>query len=632
MGMIPQETVQRIIDDNDIVDVIGTYFELKRAGANYRAICPFHAENTPSFNVNPQRQIYHCFGCGAGGDVIRFVMEYENLPFPDAAKKLADRVGVRVEETAFSADEDRRHKSRRELQRLHKQATEWFHKMLFKSSEAQVARDYLKGRGLGMETARRWEFGYAPGDSRRFLDWAREAGFKARLLAMSGLAAWRDENFPERGLYTRFRDRLMFPIHNDVGDTIAFSGRVLLPDQKGGKYINSPETPLFNKSKTFFGLDKARQAIRHQKAAIVCEGQLDLIACSENGIENIVAPLGTALTEQHARLLKRHTDEVIICNDSDNAGRAATVKAFQHLAAAEMMVRVVELPQGMDPDSFIGEHGADALREKIANAEEFFDYQIGSRGRDLSGASLRERMQFADDISENIALIHNKVMQDSLINKVAARLGVGAEEIRRLVAAAATENARRELRSRKREQQGKVRDQSQGNTAEHGAFQDSAAGRPLPTQNRTLRYLCRVLLTEPIVRRELTAEPPPEFLREIADSQILSTLWTGNYDPASHSSVAAFTSTLPHAEQDFIHQVLAAENPAASVEDARSALAELRRDSLKNRRSSLRAQLLTPGLPVDRQNAILNEIAQLTVDLTGPADTDRPSEDSDAAA
>ena len=631
MGMIPQETVQRIIDDNDIVDVIGTYFELKRAGANYRAICPFHAENTPSFNVNPQRQIYHCFGCGAGGDVIRFVMQYENLPFPDAAKKLADRAGVRVEETAYSADEDRRHKARRELQQLHKQATEWFHKMLFKSSEAQVARDYLKDRGLGMETARRWEFGYAPGDSRRFLDWAREAGFKARLLAMSGLAAWRDENNPERGLYTRFRDRLMFPIHNDVGDTIAFSGRVLLPDQKGGKYINSPETPLFNKSKTFFGLDKARQAIRHQKAAIVCEGQLDLIACSENGIENIVAPLGTALTEQHARLLKRHTDEVIICNDSDNAGRAATVKAFQHLAAAEIMVRVVELPQGMDPDSFISEHGAEALREKVANAEEFFDYQIGSRGRDLSGASLRERMQFADDISANIALIHNKVMQDSLINKVAARLGVGAEEIRRLVAAAATENARRELRSKKREQQGRPRNQEAEDFPQDDAG-DGAATHPLPIQNRKLRYVCRLLLTEPVVRRELTAEGPPEFLREIADSHILSTLWTGDYDPASHSSVAAYASTLATNEQDFINQLLAEDSPAASVDDARIALAELRRDSLKNRRAALQAQLLTPGLPVDRQNVILSEISRLTADLAGQSDTDRPSEDSGAAA
>lgn len=632
MGMIPQETVQRIIDENDIVDVIGTYFELKRAGANYRAICPFHAENTPSFNVNPQRQIYHCFGCGVGGDVVRFVMEYENLPFPDAAKKLADRVGVRVEETVFSADEDRRHKSRRELQRLHKQATEWFHKMLFKAPEAQVARDYLKERGLGMETSRRWEFGYAPGDSRKFLDWAREAGFKARLLAMSGLAAWRDENYPERGLYTRFRDRLMFPIHNDVGDTIAFSGRVLLPDQKGGKYINSPETPLFNKSKTFFGLDKARQAIRHQKAAIVCEGQLDLIACSENGIENIVAPLGTALTEQHARLLKRHTDEVIICNDSDNAGRAATVKAFKHLAAAEMMVRVVELPQGMDPDSFIGEHGADALKEKIANAEEFFDYQIGSRGRDLSGASLRERMQFADDISANIALIHNKVMQDSLINKVAARLGVGAEEIRRLVAAAATENARSDLRSKKREQQRRGQDQGTEDISQNGGATNAAASRPLPTQNRKLRYLCRLLLTEPIVRRELTAEAPPEFLREVADSHILSTLWTGDYDPSSHSSVAAFANTLATNEQDFINQLLAENNPAASVDDARNALAELRRDSLKNRRAALQAQLRTPGLPVDRQNAILNEITQLTADLTGQGGADSASEDSGAAA
>ncbi len=650
MGMIPQETVQRIIDDNDIVDVIGTYFELKRAGANYRAICPFHAENTPSFNVNPQRQIFHCFGCGAGGDVIRFVMQYENLAFPDAAKKLADRAGLRIEETAFDADEDQRFQARRELQSLHKLATAWFHKLLFKAPEAQVARDYLKSRGLSMETARRWEFGYAPGDSRKFIDWAREAGFKARMLAMSGLAAWRDEHNPERGLYSRFRDRLMFPIHNDVGDTIAFSGRVLLPDQKGGKYINSPETPLFNKSKTLFGLDKARQAIRRNKAAIVCEGQLDLIACSENGIENIVAPLGTALTEQHARLLKRHTDEVIICNDSDNAGRAATVKAFQHLAAAEMMVRVVELPQGSDPDSFIHEHGADALREKIVAAQEFFDHQIGSRGSELGSASLRERMQFAGDISENIALIHNKVMQDSLINKVAARLGVGAEEIRRLVAHAATQNSRREARSRKREQNpaNNANDANDANTANGGQHNDRGGGdqnaenssggagsHPLPMTNRKLRYLCYLLLTAAAVRRELTKAPPPEFLREIAESQVVSTLWQGVFDPDSPSSVSAFASTLSTAEQNFVNRLLAEAHPDGNVENARSTLAQLRRDSLKNRSAALQAGLRTPGLPVDRQNAILSEIAQLSAELSntgGPgdsADADVAADDSD---
>ncbi len=604
MGKIPQETVQRIIDENDIVDVIGGYFEVKRAGGNYRALCPFHTENTPSFNINPQRQIYHCFGCGVGGDVIRFVMEYENLPFPDAAKKLADRAGIRVEETAFDAEEDKRHQARRDLQRLHKQAAEWFHKLLFKSADAQIARDYLKGRDLGMETARRWQFGYAPGDSNLFINWARDAGFKARTLATSGLAAWRDENNPSRGLYSRFRDRLMFPINNDFGDVIAFSGRVLLPDQKGGKYINSPETPLFNKSRVLFGLDKAKQAIRREKSVVICEGQIDLIVCSENGIENIVAPLGTACTEHHARLLKRHTDLVIMCNDGDTAGRAATVKAFQHLAGADVLVKVVDLPQGADPDSFIAENGADALRERIANARDIFDYMIEARTKDLGPDSLRERMQFAQEIADNIALTHDKVLQDSLINQVAVRLGVGVEEIRRLVGVAVTKVAADKKRGQSRKDKFGDPDAVESVNGQRA--------EPLQIRSRKLRFLCRTLLTDAAVRNQLTSEDPPEFLRQIADSQIVAKIWRAEFDAASPSSVSAFSNTLEPAEQAFVNQLLAEELPEGTIEHAQSCLAELERDSLKNRISVLQTQLRTPGLPIDRQGQLLTEIAELS--------------------
>ncbi|MCB1087104.1 MAG: DNA primase, partial [Verrucomicrobiae bacterium] len=252
MGQISRETVERIIDETDIVEVIGSYFPLKRAGSRYLALCPFHSEKSPSFGVNPQRQIFHCFGCGAGGDVIKFVQQYENLSFPEAAKKLADRAGIHLAEEAWDPKEEASRKQRRQLLALNRKAAEWFHHLLMRSHDAQAARDYLKARGFTSEIAKRWQFGYAPETPAPFFDWAKKEGFTIRQSVEGGLASWREETRPERGAYARFRHRLMFPVANDFGEIIAFSGRVLSSDQQGGKYVNSPETVLFNKSKTFF--------------------------------------------------------------------------------------------------------------------------------------------------------------------------------------------------------------------------------------------------------------------------------------------------------------------------------------------------------------------------------------------
>ncbi|MCB1205146.1 MAG: DNA primase, partial [Verrucomicrobiae bacterium] len=444
MAIIPPETVQQILDATDIVEMIQGYFPLKRSGSNFQAVCPFHNEKTPSFNVNPQRQIFHCFGCHAGGDAIKFVMLYENLSFPEAAKRLADRAGVTIIEEILDAAEIKRQKGKSDQMRLQKAASEWFHRLLFKSPLAQPARDYLKSRGLSMETSRRWRFGYAPAEQRPFMDWARGEGFSVPQLVEGGLAKWRDENRHSQGAFSFFRHRLMFPVNNDHGDPIAFSGRVLSSDQPGGKYVNSPETAVFNKSRTFFGLDRSKRAILREKQAIVCEGQLDLIATFEAGIENIVAPLGTAFTSDHARILKRHTDEVILCFDSDNAGLNAASKAFRILAPTGILVRLALLPEGEDPDSFLRKHGVEALREIVGNAPEFFDFQIDRRGSRLNQGSLRDRLGFAREIAGDIALIEDKMLQDSLISRVTVRLGVGEEDVRKLVRDAVAAKLRQE--------------------------------------------------------------------------------------------------------------------------------------------------------------------------------------------
>ncbi|MCB1235240.1 MAG: DNA primase [Verrucomicrobiae bacterium] len=626
MGQINRETIQRIVDENDIVEVIGSYFPVKRAGSNYRALCPFHNEKSPSFNINPQRQIFHCFGCGEGGDVIRFVMKYENLAFPDAAKKLAERVGIRVEEEVYDAKEEASRKLRRELQALHKKAAEWFHRLLLKKDFAQPARDYLKGRGIGIEVARRWQFGYAPENARLLIDWAQSEGFTVRHLVEGGLAAWREDGRPDRGAYARFRHRLMFPVANDFGDPIAFSGRVLAPDQPGGKYVNSPETPLFNKSKTLFGFDKSKRAILKAGRAIVCEGQLDMIAAFESGIENIVAPLGTAFTEQHARILKRHTDEVVLCYDSDTAGHNAVIKAFRLLAAAGVLVRVAELPAGEDPDSLIRGRGAEAFRALIENAPEFFDYQIDLHGsrRDLS--ELRERLNFARELAANIALIEEKMLQDSLIHRVIVKLGVGEEDIRKLVRDARRTNQRAEASARRRESADRNREASReaANGADSAGTQQGMAA-DLTLSNRTVRLLCQLLLGNAGFRAEVTHEPPPDYLRDIPGTELLGRIWRGSIDPDSPASVSSFIATLSSPEQSRVTALLNEPMPPLPGDVAGFAtecLQSLYRQSLQSRSREIRARLKTAGMSTAQVEQLNKELLDLTKRLN---DIPKPS-------
>ena len=324
MPRIPDETVQQVLGATDIVELIASYgLDLKRAGGDFKTHCPFHNEKTPSFNVSPGRQTYRCFGCGEGGNAVGFVMAYENLPFPEALRKLAARSNITIEEGEYDPQEDRRRRRLSRLKLLHNQAARFMHSLLLEDPGAEHARQYLKSRGYDRGMAGRWSLGWMPRNTDVFLDWARDAGFTGKELLHSGITKLREEDNPRSGLWVRFGDRLMFPIHNERDDVIAFSGRKLREEQGGGKYINSPETPIFKKSNVFFGLHKA---IRHMRDyAVLCEGQLDVIACHEAGVKNAVATQGTACTNEHARLLKRYTgsDKVVICFDSDSAGHDA---------------------------------------------------------------------------------------------------------------------------------------------------------------------------------------------------------------------------------------------------------------------------------------------------------------------
>ncbi|HWH71232.1 MAG TPA: DNA primase, partial [Candidatus Sulfotelmatobacter sp.] len=371
-GLFSHGTLEQIRAASDILDVIGAYLPLKRAGANFVALCPFHKEKSPSFNVNPQRQIFHCFGCHKGGDVFAFVKEYESIDFPDAVRRLAERAKIPLEYEQGGGERQSRDLKEALLQ-IHEQLTQRWQRALINEACGQIARDYLTKRAVPPEAVKLFRLGYAPEQWDDTVNWAKSKGFDLALVEKAGLIVRKEGT--DR-YYDRFRGRLMFPICDEPGRVIGFSGRILTGDEKTAKYVNSPETPIFTKSKVFFGLDKSKRAVLEAGYAIVCEGQLDLIACFMAGVQNVVAPQGTAFTGDHARILKRYVDEVVLCFDSDNAGQNAAVRSLDHLLGSGLAVRVAVVPQPHDPDSFIKAESGEAFRQLIERAEGFFDYYL----------------------------------------------------------------------------------------------------------------------------------------------------------------------------------------------------------------------------------------------------------------
>ena len=426
-GLISDNTLDRIRAANDIVDVIGGYLPLKRAGGNFTALCPFHKEKSPSFNVNPHKQIFHCFGCHKGGDVFTFVKEYENIGFVDAVRRLADRAKIPLEMDNNPATQEARH-IKDQLLQIHDQLTTRWQSCLANEAAGQLARDYLAKRGVSEEGIKLFRIGAAPEAWDDTVNWATSKGFDLATVEKAGLIIKKEET---GRYYDRFRGRLMFPICDEQGRVIGFSGRILSGDEKTAKYVNSPETPIFTKSKVFFALDKSKRAILDAGFAIVCEGQLDSIACFMGGVQNIVAPQGTAFTDQHARIIKRYVDEVVLCFDSDNAGQNAAVRALDNLLASGLAVRVAVMPPKDDPDSFIKAHGGEAFRELIKNADGFFDYYLKRLCITNDITTDKGRLTVVKDMSEAVRKTGNPVLIDKYAQKTALRLGVTPEATRK---------------------------------------------------------------------------------------------------------------------------------------------------------------------------------------------------------
>jgi len=597
VGLISKETIERVLASTDIVDLIGSYIPLKRAGTSYKANCPFHHEKSPSFNVSAQKQFFHCFGCGKSGNAIGFIMEHEGLLFMDALKRLAAKAGVHLEEEPDDPNARAAKRSRGKLLDLHREAAAFFHELLKTDTQCQHARDYLKGRGFGREMAARWEIGWMPENPKVFLDWARAKNFTGKDLVASGLASLKDEDRPANGIYVRFRDRLMFPIRNEVGDVIAFSGRQLKEDPRSGKYINSPETDIFKKSNVLFALDRAKKAILKEKAVILCEGQIDAIACHEGGVENAIAPLGTAFTSQHARILKRYAQTAVLCFDADNAGVKACERAFRELAPEGLSVKVVELPSGDDPDTYLKAHGVEGFRRQVAEARDFFDFKISSSRKNGRLETAEGRTELTRECTELLAAMGDHAARDQQINIVATMLGLGSATLREGISNAvrkANAQAQRPVRGQQEEQ--------------------TAVAEPIPL-DRTVGYLCHLALTSAPAQHFLSEqfETLHEAKQWVEGIALLEKILAASPDTTSNAAVNAFVAGLRKSEQLALHKEMGATSAASEdgIQAAEQTLGMLSSIVLQKRDSAVKAALQDPGLSPERMRELLEEAKEI---------------------
>src|SRR6266567_3098805 len=431
-----KETVRQ---QADIVRIVGDYIQLKKSGAqNFTGLCPFHGEKTPSFSVHATRQFFHCFGCGKSGDVFSFVQEMEKISFPEAVRLVAQKLGIAMPKTQYSSEfeaEDAR--LRGQIIEMHDRATKFFEDQL-RRPEGAHAREYLIGRGVKEETIRAFRIGYAP-DSGFLLKDRLKADFSEELLRASGLFSWK-EGTEAGAMYSKFRNRITFPIAQENGKIIAFTGRTLAKDEKSGpKYLNSPETPIYSKSRVLYNLDKAKEAIRKLTYSIIVEGQMDCIAVYSAGFHNVIASSGTAFTETQVRLLARFSKDIVVNFDPDTAGAAATDKSLDMLVEEEFNIRVLRLEAGFDPDLFIRKNGADAYAKALKGSLKYFDYLVDRALRLFPVKTAEGKVKAVNFLIPHIQHVHNRIIRSELAGDVAQKLGIDSSILRQQLKSAATD-------------------------------------------------------------------------------------------------------------------------------------------------------------------------------------------------
>ncbi len=422
--MIPEEKVREVAERLSIVEVVSDYVPLRRAGGNYLGLCPFHAEKTPSFNVNPAREIFHCFGCGAGGNAFSFVMKIEGVSFPEAVKLLARKAGIEIEERQLTPSEKKAQDEHTQFLRINELTTSYYRSILLQGQEGNPARQYLSNRSVGADISEAYRLGFAPDRRDGLVKHLKNNGAELDSALKLGIIRKADS-----GWYDLFRNRLIFPIRDARGQVIAFAGRVL--DEALPKYINSPESPLYHKSSVLFGLDMALPSIRTSNSVIIVEGYFDHLALYRAGVQNVVATCGTALTGTHAGLIKRHAERVYTLFDSDNAGKKATIRSMEFFLEQRIPAYVISLPAGDDPDSFLSKHSTDLFIEQRNKALPIFDFFVRALLQETPPSSVNNKVKVINELAASFRKISNGAERTLYEKEICRLIDISAHEFRK---------------------------------------------------------------------------------------------------------------------------------------------------------------------------------------------------------
>lgn len=431
LGLIPQEIIEQVKDRTDILDIVSGYVTLSKAGQNFKGLCPFHSEKTPSFMVSPSRQIFHCFGCGTGGNVFTFVMKMEGTNFPETVREMARKAGIAVPDAAPGVRPSQDSGNREKLERLNEAAQTWFAGNLTQAEAGREARLYLKERGMFEDTLEAFGFGYAPESWDGLLKHLLKGGFTIQDILLAGLVVQKEgagkSAKDASGYYDRFRSRVMFPIRDLRKKVIGFGGRIL--GEGMPKYLNSPETPLFNKGRALYLLEKAREATGRTDTLIIVEGYFDAIALHQAGLANVVATLGTALTPDHIRTIRRYVKRVVLLFDPDEAGVRAALRTLDLFMDSGLGVKVISLPDGDDPDTFIRNQGTEAFARLLESAPSLLDFAVAHSLEKSGSNSIEDRIRSVDEVLRILQKTTNRLEKEEYTKHVAERLGVNQQRL-----------------------------------------------------------------------------------------------------------------------------------------------------------------------------------------------------------
>jgi DNA primase len=573
--------IEQVRASTDIVDLVSQYVPLKKAGKSFKGLCPFHSEKTPSFNVSPEREIFHCFGCGQGGDAFKFLMLYDKMSFTEAVTQLASQAGISVPSQREAGPENQ---ERTLLLKLHDEAARFFQGSLLKNPRAL---SYLEGRGLSRETIEKAGLGYAADAWSSLLEHLTRKGAKPELVARAGLAAPRSEG---RGFYDRFRSRITIPIRNESGRVVAFGGRLLGPGEP--KYLNSPESPIYNKSRVLYGFESAKTGIRKIGTAILMEGYLDCIQAYQAGVANAVACCGTSLTSGHARLIRRYTDRIVVNFDPDAAGEAATARSIDVLIEEGFQVSVLSLPPGQDPDDFIRKEGGAAYRQRVDGAGSFMDYLIEHSAKKSDVATPRGKVDFLNGVLPTLARIPNQVERVAYVSRLAERAEISDSTV--------VEELRRQVLARVH----RVSFAERNAQNSHDPLISGLAGSVRPAERDLIRWLFQSPEDAPALLDELEEED----LSELATASILRAMKevVASEDLSTERVLDRLNA---EAERNMLTRIALEPSPLGPRQSPRDCVNCLREQRWRRQLSRLRAKL-AHGVDDDNITAEIQSLAR----------------------